>query len=194
MKVQKLTITALLGAICIIMGLTPLGYFRLGIVEITLMCIPVIIGVILEGLGVGIILGLIFGLTSFAQIFMGSAFGMALFSAQPFFTTIIIFIPRLIVPIVTYWVYMGVDSFKKTNTALSTSIAAFAGSATNTVGFLTLVYLLMRVPFAEFLGISPEVAGATLITIATTNGIGEAIAAVVIATPVVIAVQKLKNK
>ncbi len=190
--IRRLTVTALLTAISIILGLTPLGYLRLGPVEVTLMCLPVIIGTIIEGLSVGMLLGVVFGLTSFAQIFMGSALGAALFSAQPLFTVIIIIAPRLLIPLAVHFV---VEGFGRTDTEkvkpLVSSIAAAAGSLTNTIGFLTLTFFLMREPFASFLGISADAAGKTLFSIGLANGIPEAIAAVLIVTPVVIAVQRM---
>ena len=56
-KTRRIVITALLVAICLLLGLTPIGYISIGVIEITLLCIPVIIGTITEGLGVGLILG-----------------------------------------------------------------------------------------------------------------------------------------
>ncbi|MGO3018764.1 MAG: ECF transporter S component, partial [Anaerococcus sp.] len=63
-KTRKLVVTAMLGAITIVLGLTPLGFIPLGFINITTMHIPVIIGAILEGPIVGAIVGLLFGLFS----------------------------------------------------------------------------------------------------------------------------------
>ena len=74
-KTRKLTQMALLTAIILLMAFTPLGYLRTGVVEITFIMIPVVVGAILMGPGAGAILGGVFGLTSFIQCFGMSALG-----------------------------------------------------------------------------------------------------------------------
>lgn len=63
-KNRKLVITAILGAITIALGFTPLGFIPLGVLNATTLHIPVIIGAIVEGPIVGAIVGLIFGISS----------------------------------------------------------------------------------------------------------------------------------
>jgi uncharacterized membrane protein len=102
-KTRRIVITALLVAICLLLGLTPIGYIPIGAIEITLLCIPVIIGTVTEGLGVGLILGFFFGLTSFLQIFIKpTAFSQFIFSLSAWKTVLIIFIPRMFVPVTTW--------------------------------------------------------------------------------------------
>ena len=48
-KVHKITLTAILMAIVILMAYTPLGYLKAGPVEITFITIPVVIGAIVLG-------------------------------------------------------------------------------------------------------------------------------------------------
>ena len=64
---------AILIAIMIILAFTPLGYLKFGLIEITLMVIPVAVGAIVLGPLCGAILGGVFGLTSFIQCFGFSA-------------------------------------------------------------------------------------------------------------------------
>ncbi|MDU3153068.1 MAG: ECF transporter S component, partial [Anaerococcus hydrogenalis] len=61
-KTRKMVTVAMLGAITIVLGLTPMGYIPLGLINITTMHIPVIIAAILEGPIVGGLVGFIFGL------------------------------------------------------------------------------------------------------------------------------------
>lgn len=63
-SVRQLVIVAMLGAITVVLGMTPLGFIPIGPLSATTMHIPVIIGAILEGPVVGGLVGLIFGLSS----------------------------------------------------------------------------------------------------------------------------------
>ena len=54
---KKLVLTAALLALVLLFGLTPLGLIPLGFINVTLLCLPVIIGAIYAGPGVGLILG-----------------------------------------------------------------------------------------------------------------------------------------
>ncbi len=66
-RTRKIAITGILGAITIMLGVTPFGFIPLGIFSVTTIHIPVIIAAILEGPIVGGLVGLIFGLTSLIQ-------------------------------------------------------------------------------------------------------------------------------
>ena len=63
-RIQLLVIVAFLGAIEIVLTLTPIGYIPLGPIRATTMHLPVILAGILFGPKIGGILGLIFGITS----------------------------------------------------------------------------------------------------------------------------------
>ena len=56
-KTKNLTLTAILVAVMLLFGFTPIGYIPLGPVQVTLMCLPVIIGTLVLGLRTGFILG-----------------------------------------------------------------------------------------------------------------------------------------
>lgn len=82
-KTRKLVQMAILIAVMLILAFTPLGYLKVGAIEITFMTIPVVVGAIILGPAAGAVLGGVFGLTSFIQCFGMSAFGAA-HLAQPF--------------------------------------------------------------------------------------------------------------
>ena len=67
---RKLVIASILGAITVVLGMTPLGLIPLGVINATTMHIPVIIAAIVEGPIVGALVGLIFGLSSLANAFI----------------------------------------------------------------------------------------------------------------------------
>ena len=92
----KMVRLAVLVAIVIIMSFTPLGYLKAGIIEISLLMIPVAIAGIILGPGAGAFMGGVFGITSFAQCFGMSAFGAALLAINPIYTFILCMIPRIL--------------------------------------------------------------------------------------------------
>ncbi|MCK9927446.1 ECF transporter S component, partial [Frankia sp. Mgl5] len=67
LTVRKIVIAGVLGAIAILLGVTRLGYIPVPTAagNATIMHIPAVIGGIMEGWGVGLIIGLIFGVSSF---------------------------------------------------------------------------------------------------------------------------------
>ncbi len=66
-KTYKLVLSAMLGAIVIVLGVTPLGFIPFGPMKLTILHIPVIIGAIYGGPAVGMTVGLIFGIMSIFQ-------------------------------------------------------------------------------------------------------------------------------
>ena len=69
-KIRKMTVTAVLAALIVVLSFTPLGYLKIGVVSITFIMIPVVIGAVMEGPATGALLGLVFGATSFIQCFL----------------------------------------------------------------------------------------------------------------------------
>ena len=95
-KLLKLTVNAVFIAIIAVMSFTPLGYLKLGAVEISLLAIPVAFGGAFMGVSSGALLGLAFGISSFIQCFGMSAFGTAIMGVSPVSTFIICIIPRIL--------------------------------------------------------------------------------------------------
>ena len=77
-KVQRMVILAVLIALTLVMALTPLGYLKIGALSISFLCIPIAIGATVLGPTAGLILGTLFGITSFVQCFGMDAFGTAM--------------------------------------------------------------------------------------------------------------------
>ena len=116
-KTYELVLTALFTAIIVIMAFTPLGYIPLVVINATIIHIPVILGALFLGPKKGAFLGFVFGLTSFinntfkaatASAFVFSpvlAYNVAGFSGI-FKSLYICFVPRILVGIVPYFVYI----------------------------------------------------------------------------------------
>lgn len=197
-KTRVLTTTAVLAAICLLLGLTPIGYIPIPPIEITLMCVPVIIGTIMLGLRSGLILGFIFGLTSLLTIFIRpSLLSQFLFSLNPLKTIMLVFIPRMVIPITTWLVYKAFNKDTKVRANVATGVAAFIGSMTNTVLFLGVLYLLF-LPEVEQLsaafGATPESFFGVLAGIGAINGLPEAAVAIILSIPIIYALSKIKRK
>lgn len=104
-KTRKLVIASMLGAVTIVLGLTPLGFIPLGLLNATTMHIPVIIAAILEGPVVGAAVGLIFGISS-----MVKAFTMPMPTSFVFWNPLIAVVPRVLIGIVSYYVYAALKN------------------------------------------------------------------------------------
>lgn len=96
LQTAKLTQMAILVAIMLIFAFTPIGYLKFGVVEITLMVLPVAVGAITLGPAAGAFLGGLFGLTSFLQCFGISALGVFLMGISPVLTALVCVVPRIL--------------------------------------------------------------------------------------------------
>lgn len=139
-KVLLLTQTAILTAIIFLMSFTPIGYLKVGFVEITFLVIPVAVGAILLGPAVGTFLGFMFGVSSFIQCFTGSVFGAALLSINPVFTALFCVIPRTLMGFLASVIFRGMyKSTKKGN--ISCAVASLSASVLNTLLFILFLIL-----------------------------------------------------
>ncbi len=118
-KTAELVLTALFAAIIIIMAFTPLGYIPLVVINATIIHIPVILGSLFCGPKKGGFLGFIFGLTSFikntvmpatasAFVFSPVLAASMIGTSGVFKSIFICFVPRILVGVVPYFVYLGV--------------------------------------------------------------------------------------
>ena len=186
-RIKKLVIIGMLGGISIFLGITPLGIIHLPVINLTIMHIPVIIGAILEGPVVGGTIGLIFGLFSMYQNFTTPNL-----TSFIFLNPLIALVPRIMIGIVSYYVYNFLKN-KFKNKSLTVGIAAIAGTLTNTIGVLGLTYLIYLERYAAAKNISTDMVGGALLTVIGTNGAAEAILSAVIAIPIVGAVNKMRR-
>lgn len=241
-NVKRLTIIGVLGAISIVLGMTPLGFIPVGPTRATIMHIPVLIGAIMEGPVVGALVGLIFGISSIFQ---------AITAPTPvsfvFLNPIVSILPRVLIGITTYYTY---NFFRKLGNkksiallyliftaiisyllygiykniissgdiwitamnmvlillssfilyfinlslrekALDIIISSIAGTLTNTLGVLSMIYFLYAERFVKAIGGDVNASRKIIVGIGITNGLPETIIAIIIVTAVV---SKLKNK
>jgi len=123
-KTYELVLTALFTAIIIIMAFTPLGYIPLVVINATVIHIPVILGALFLGPKKGAFLGFVFGLTSFINnTFKAATASAFVFSpvlaadvigiSGVFKSMYICFVPRILVGIIPYFVYILIRNLLK---------------------------------------------------------------------------------
>ena len=99
-KTISMVIVAVLAALLIIMTVTPIGYIPIGPLAVTINMVPVAIGAVILGPTGGAALGLVFGLTAFANaagaLGTPSLVGTALFGVNPFLTAVVCIVPRIL--------------------------------------------------------------------------------------------------
>ncbi len=143
-KLVKFVQLAVLTAIVVIMSFTPLGYLKIGPLSIALVIIPVVTGAIVLGPGAGAFMGLVFGITSFAQCFGMDAFGTTLCSINPFFTFLMCIPTRVLSGFLCGLIFKGMSKglAGKKSAFLSYPVASVSGPVFNTAFFMSCLVLL----------------------------------------------------
>lgn len=189
---KTFTLTAMFLAILLLLSAVPfLGFIPIGPINATTMHIPVIIASIVLGPRIGAFLGGVFGIISMVRStiivsplsFVFSPFIPVIGTDQGSWKAIIIaMVPRILIGIVPYFVYMGLKKVTKnrpTSQTISLFIAGFLGSATNTILVMNLIYFLFKGSYAQGMGVSVTAVYATILSIIFTSGIVEAIVAAI---------------
>lgn len=179
---------AMLVALLMIFCFTPIGFLKIGIVEITFNMIPVVIGAIVIGPAAGAFLGALFGAASFWQCFGQSTFGTLLFGVNPFFTVLICFVPRILAGLLPGLIFRAMT--KKKDNIAAYFVSAAVGSLTNTVLFVGGFCLLFK---DTMLGMASDNGLSPLAFIATAFLLNAAVE-LVASTAIVAAVSKAVTK
>lgn len=172
---RRIVIAGVMSAISIFLGITHLGFLPwFGGAALTIMHVPVIIGAILEGPGVGVVIGLIFGVFSLIQAAIAPTGPTDVWFTNP----VISVLPRLFIGPVAAWVY---GALRRANEPFAMTVSGIAGSLTNTVLVLGVLGLYRYLPWS-LIG-----------TLAVINGIPEAVAAAIITVAVVAAWKRVEH-
>ncbi len=182
-KTRRLVQLAILVAIMLILAFTPLGYLKVGAIEITFMTIPVVIGTILLGPPAGAFLGGVFGLTSFIQCFGMSAFGSALLGINPIFTFLVCMVPRILMGYLAGLIFQVIAPHDKTR-ILSFAVSSLSGALLNTILFVGLLMLFFG--YTDYMVAMRGGLGllAFLAAFVGVNGLVEAVVAFVLGTAI----------
>ncbi|WP_102401826.1 ECF transporter S component [Haloimpatiens massiliensis] len=209
---KQITVTGMLSAISVVLGITGLGYIPIPPFHTTIMHIPVIIGSLLEGPVVGGILGLIFGLTSIFQ---------AIKTPGPvsfiFINPLVSVLPRILIGITPYYMYKLLKNIKFNKLKekvysndgttkwgkftrylvdyIQLILSITVGSFTNTIGVLGMIYVLYLNEYITALGVSKSAANKTFLLLVL-NGFVSASMAILVSLPIIRTVKAVyyKNK
>ena len=139
---RRLVVAGMLAAMIVMLDVTGIGMLNIGLgAAVTLFSLPVLVGVMAEGLSVGLLMGGAFGVISFARAFS---------SPEPlaplFMNPLVSIAPRLLIPVVAWLVLKAMHPLVSQGgkkRALARGIAALAGSLTNTVLVLSMAFLMV---------------------------------------------------
>jgi len=192
-KTKRLVTISLLSGISFVLGFTPLGFIPIPPANATTMHIPVIIGAILEGPIAGMVIGLIFGVSSIIQALLRPNI-----LSFAFVNPLVSVLPRILIGLVSYYSYRLVfelfssnkEKGSKWRDSVSIGVSAALGTLTNTAGVLGMMYLLFADRIATAMGVAREAVGGVVLAIGLTNGIPEIIIAILITVGVIRAVKK----
>lgn len=197
-RILWLVETAMLSALVILLSVTPLGYLKTPVLEITFMMIPVVIASVVVGPLSGAIVGGIFGVTSFLQCFgIGgySLFGGILLSMNPFFTFLMCLPTRILAGLIPGFIARAISKIDKKRIA-SSIVSALSGALFNTVFFVGTFALLFGGQWQNIVADLENAVGASfgisslfnlLVFIVGTNGIIEAIVTAIVGGAVSVA-------
>ena len=201
-KTRDMVLAAIFVALIIIMAFTPFGYIPLGFMNATIIHVPVIIGAIILGPKYGGFLGMIFGLTSLwkntnmpnATSFVFSPFVKVGEYGGNLGSLIICMVPRILIGIVAYYVFKGVlKALKGSKMKVTVALAAagVAGSLTNTLLVMNLIYFLFGKEYGQAAkGLTTGIYS-VIVGIICINGVPEAIVAAILTVAITQALFKV---
>lgn len=190
LNVRQLTVSGLLAAITIFLGLTGYGFIPLPLffmMYATILHIPTIIGGMAAGPRVGALVGFMFGLFSFIQTLRAPSV-LLQFAVQYniAYDAIVCIVPRILIGILAYVIY----NHLKTKVFIRAAIAAVVTTVFHTLCFMGLLFILVGAPYAESQGISVSAVAKSFMGIVLVNGIPEAIVSGVIIAPIMAALHR----
>jgi len=204
-KTLSMVQLALFSALIMLLATVPyIGYIKVPFLAIqaTTIHIPVIVGSILLGPKAGAFLGAVFGLTSLIN--NTTQPGITSFCFSPFIqmgeglggsplALIICFVPRILCGVVPHYVFHGVQKLTRDpgrTRKRSLLLAGVAGSMTNTLLVMTMIYLFFGQAYAAARNIAYEAILGVIGSVILINGTIEAIIAALIASAVALAMMR----
>lgn len=188
-KTYRIAILGILSAFIIIQTFVPfLGNIPIPPLNPTIIHITVIVATFVLGTKDGMIVGLVWGLTRMIKAYTLPASPLDLLLWT---NPIIAVVPRVLVGLVAGLIFQAFLKHKKEKTGMV--IAAVMGSLTNTVLVLGFIALFYRTEYASALAVDPSNLLKVLAGIVATNGVGEAIAAGLIAPFIAKALMKVRR-
>lgn len=190
-KIRKITMTAILAAMLLILAFLPVRIIAL---EITLTVIPIAIGIILCGSSTGIILGSLFGVVSFLQCLGYSPFGAVMLSINPWLTLLVCLPTRILVGFIPSLVHKFLVDKNKN---LAQVLVCVMVPIFNTLFFMTMLCVCFY--NTEYIQGFVSLLGATnpftfVILFVGVNGLVEIICGICVSYPISKALEKAMSK
>lgn len=149
LSTKELTTTGMMIGIILLMAMTPLGYIRTAGLSISLIPIPVAIGAMIIGPKAGLLLGAIFGCTSFYMAFGMSPFTSTLMGINPLLTFILCVPTRALMGWLTGVLFQVYEKMDRSKT-LCFFLGGFTAAFLNTLLFMsTLVLCFWNTDFIQ---------------------------------------------
>lgn len=185
-KTLNLVQLSILSALIIIMTFSPIGFIQVGVISITLIHIPVIIGGVMLGTKSGAILGVIFGLSSVARAVTSALAGDILFnpfiSGNPFGSLCMAIVPRILLGVLAGLLFKGFSKVIKKPT-----IPLVLASVISTLVHTFSVLCLMMIFFDTFALVD------IFMFIISINGLLEMVVAGIACTSVATALTRIRK-
>lgn len=182
-KVSSMVILSILISIEIIIALTPFGSIPFGPIVMTTAHIPVIIAVVILGFKAGIIMGSVYGLLSFLVwtfvppspiAFLFTPFYSFGGISGNFWSLVICFLPRILIPILSF-VFIRVIYKIFKNNFIGIFFGALIGNLISSIILLVLVYIFFGMEYASAIGVEYRAIIGVIISTIFINAIPESI-------------------
>ena len=184
-RLEQLTILGLMIAMILIMTYVPnLGYIQTGFFSITIIHLPVIIGILATGPLGGFVLGTTWGLTSWHY---ATTLGTA--EAAIFVNPMVSIVPRILVGLIVAYSVLGLRKLIKAK-PLRYGVVAGLGALSNTVLVLGAIFAFASAGLVSF----NEAVTFIITFVISVNGSLEILSAVILVPIVMVAVDKVRTR
>lgn len=193
--VYRMALLAVLIALTIVMSFTPIGYLPIGMLEITLLSVPVAVAASKLGYLGGGVIGFVFGITSFLQCIFGtSPLGAALLSLKPVPTFIICVVSRLLCGLGAAAIYKLCNIKTKKPRVVSYAASGIAAPFFNTLFFLSFLALFFRNMTVTIAGNEIDVIKGIVLPALSINSVLEIVICSVLAFAVLMALAQVEKR
>lgn len=190
-QLVELTLTAVLAALILLMTFCGIGYIPINpVLKLTLHTLPVAIGSIVLGERAGLILGGVFGISSFITCFGMDPLGVALLGINPILTAVMCIVPRILCGVMPALIMRWVGKDK----LVSIPLAAVSTPVINTVFFLSFMWIFFGKHLTDIAGVTIDSIVTLFILFAGVNALIEVALCLVVGSAIAKVLLKVKSK
>ena len=187
-KNRKIALTGAFGALVVVLGITRLGFISLSpAVSLTIMHIPVILIVMLAGLGGGVSVGAIFGIFSLIQAAISPSGALDPLFKNPLVSVL----PRMLFAAVAWLIWKGLTGIRHMPKTVAAAVTGFISTLIHTCLVIGSLYILYDTDVTSAMGNLGYLAGLVLLM---PNAFLEAAVAAVVSAAVIGAFSVVKGK